>query len=178
MGGQWQPVGETDPAGIPDMFTTLVSSLGEFALVAPSGWTPAGAKAAPATPAATVHAPTPAVAVTEGPLCASSESSRCVASVRCHPSRPDGQWQSEFVASARHRRLADPSCCGRCGRGARPTVDGQAPLRVTRPAEGAAPKVQRRVRGRCFRRSGAGRSGGGSVRIRPGGRLDAGDRTG
>ena len=67
-GSQWQPVGETDPAGIPDMFTTLVSSLGEFALVAPSGWTPAGAKAAPATPAATGHAPTPAVAVTEAPL--------------------------------------------------------------------------------------------------------------
>ena len=65
--GQWQPVGKTDPAGIPDMFTTLASSLGEFALVAPSGWTPAGAKAAPATPAATGHAPTPAVAVTEAP---------------------------------------------------------------------------------------------------------------
>ena len=31
------------------------------------GWTPAGAKAAPATPAATGHAPTPAVAVTEAP---------------------------------------------------------------------------------------------------------------
>jgi hypothetical protein len=66
-GSQWQPVGETDPAGIPDMFTTLVNSLGEFALVAPSGWTPVGAKAAPATPAATGNAPTPAVAVTEAP---------------------------------------------------------------------------------------------------------------
>jgi hypothetical protein len=66
-GGQWQPVGGTDPAGIPDMFTTLVSSLGEFALVAPSGWTPAGAKAAPATPAATGRAPTPAVAVAKAP---------------------------------------------------------------------------------------------------------------
>ena len=66
-GGQWQPVGETDPAGIPDMFTTLASSLGEFALVAPSGWTPAGARAAAPTPAATGHAPTPAVAVTEAP---------------------------------------------------------------------------------------------------------------
>ncbi len=66
-GSQWQPVGETNPAGIPDMFTTLVSSLGEFTLVAPSGWTPAGARAAPATPAATGHAPTPAVAVTEAP---------------------------------------------------------------------------------------------------------------
>jgi hypothetical protein len=66
-GSQWQPLAQTDPAGIPDMFTTLVSSLGEFALVAPSGWTPAGAKAAPATPAATGHAPTPAVAVTEAP---------------------------------------------------------------------------------------------------------------
>jgi hypothetical protein len=65
--GQWQLVGKTDPAGIPDMFTTLVGSLGEFALVAPSGWTPAGAKAAPATPAATGRAPTPAVAVTEAP---------------------------------------------------------------------------------------------------------------
>jgi hypothetical protein len=66
-GSQWQQVGETDPAGIPDMFTTLVSSFGEFALVAPSGWTPAGAKAAPATPTATGLAPTPAVAITEAP---------------------------------------------------------------------------------------------------------------
>jgi hypothetical protein len=66
-GGLWQPVGQTDPAGIPDMFTTLVSSLGEFALVAPSGWTPVGAKAAPATPAASGHAPTPVVSFTEAP---------------------------------------------------------------------------------------------------------------
>ena len=66
-GGQWQQVGETDPAGIPDMFTTLVSSFGEFALVAPSGWTPAGAKAAPTTPAATSTAAPPAVTVTQAP---------------------------------------------------------------------------------------------------------------
>jgi hypothetical protein len=38
----------TDPAGIPDMFTAIVSGLGDFALVAPPGWLAAGESAVPA----------------------------------------------------------------------------------------------------------------------------------
>ena len=45
-GGSWTAV-PTDPAGIPDMFTAVVSSFGEYALVAPSGWLPAGERSLP-----------------------------------------------------------------------------------------------------------------------------------
>ena len=45
-GGVWSAV-ETDPAGIPDMFTTLDDSFGVYALVAPPGWQPAGVRGSP-----------------------------------------------------------------------------------------------------------------------------------
>lgn len=45
-GGSWTAV-PTDPAGIPDMFTAVVGSFGEYALVAPSGWVPAGERSLP-----------------------------------------------------------------------------------------------------------------------------------
>jgi hypothetical protein len=35
---------ETDPAGVPDMYTTLVDAFGLYALVAPPGWAPAGVR--------------------------------------------------------------------------------------------------------------------------------------
>jgi hypothetical protein len=51
--GVWSPQ-ETDPAGVPDMYTTLVNAFGVYALVAPSGWRSAGVRGAPtATPSAT-----------------------------------------------------------------------------------------------------------------------------
>jgi hypothetical protein len=45
-GGTWTAL-QTDSAGIPDMFTALVGAFGEFALVAPQGWEPAGVRATP-----------------------------------------------------------------------------------------------------------------------------------
>ncbi len=41
----------TNSAGIPDMFTAVVGTFGDFALVAPSGWVPAGERAAPSAAA-------------------------------------------------------------------------------------------------------------------------------
>jgi hypothetical protein len=51
-GGVWTKL-HTDPAGIPDIFTATVTGFGDFALVAPAGWKPAGEKAGP--PAATAN---------------------------------------------------------------------------------------------------------------------------
>jgi hypothetical protein len=48
-GGSWTPL-RTDPAGSPHMFTAVVTDFGDFALVAPPGWTPA-----PPGPAAPVQ---------------------------------------------------------------------------------------------------------------------------
>jgi len=45
--GTWTAA-PTDPAGIPDMFTAIVSGFGVFALVAPPGWLAAGESAVPA----------------------------------------------------------------------------------------------------------------------------------
>ena len=57
-GGTWTDL-DTQSAGVPDMYTTLLSSFGDYALVAPSGWVPDGAKAAPATPTPSAAPPTP-----------------------------------------------------------------------------------------------------------------------
>jgi len=56
--GAWTAI-ETEPAGVPDMYTALVSEFGEYALVAPPGWLPAGALA---TPQRATPSPTPTVA--------------------------------------------------------------------------------------------------------------------
>ncbi len=61
-GGTWTVV-ETDPAGIPDMYTTLDDSFGVYALVAPPGWQPAGVRGNP-TPGASAATAT----ASEGPL--------------------------------------------------------------------------------------------------------------
>jgi hypothetical protein len=69
-GGVWTKL-HTDPAGIPDIFTATVTSFGDFALVAPAGWKPAGEKAGP--PAATANPTTPSTApATPGASAASS----------------------------------------------------------------------------------------------------------
>ena len=39
-GTTWTPL-QTDPAGTPHMFTAVVTDFGDFAIVAPPGWTPA-----------------------------------------------------------------------------------------------------------------------------------------
>ncbi|MFI5259864.1 MAG: hypothetical protein ACHQ01_09700 [Candidatus Limnocylindrales bacterium] len=46
-GGSWTEL-QTSPAGIPDTFTALVPGFGDFALVAPYAWVPAGESAASA----------------------------------------------------------------------------------------------------------------------------------
>lgn len=74
-GGSWTKV-HTDPAGVPNMFTASVSGFGDFALVAPSGWVPAGEKAARATPTlaarATPTSASSAASFTPGALAASA----------------------------------------------------------------------------------------------------------
>ena len=52
--GTWTPL-QTDPAGVPHMFTAVVTDFGDFALVAPPGWAPdppGPAQAVPVGPAA------------------------------------------------------------------------------------------------------------------------------
>jgi hypothetical protein len=76
-GGTWTKL-QTDAAGVPNMFTASFPGFGDFALVAPSGWVPAGEKAARATPtsAARTAAPTStssAASFTPGALAASAE---------------------------------------------------------------------------------------------------------
>jgi len=54
---------ETDPAGVPDMYTTLVDAFGVYALVAPPGWQPAGVRGAPtSSPTATALSASPSPA--------------------------------------------------------------------------------------------------------------------
>ena len=50
--GAWVAA-DTQPVGIPNLFTTVVGAFGEYALVAPQGWKPAGAKGPVPTPRAT-----------------------------------------------------------------------------------------------------------------------------
>ena len=48
--GQWTSL-ETDPVGVPDMYTALVGAFGDYAVVAADpNWQPIGEKARPATP--------------------------------------------------------------------------------------------------------------------------------
>ena len=60
-GGTWTPL-PTDPAGVPDMFTAVVTDFGDFALIAPPGWVPvkagrtAPANAGPAAPGSAASA--------------------------------------------------------------------------------------------------------------------------
>jgi hypothetical protein len=56
-GGEWTSV-QTDPAGVPDMFTAVVPAFGDYALVAPTGWAPAGARTPPATAVVPTQTPT------------------------------------------------------------------------------------------------------------------------
>lgn len=52
-GGTWTSE-DTDPVGVPDMYTTLVGSFGDFALVSPDAtWVPDGETGPPPTAAAT-----------------------------------------------------------------------------------------------------------------------------
>ena len=63
-GGQWTAV-ETDPVGVPDMYTTIVGELGEFALVKPG----AGAPAVQPTPSpAATSAASAGTAASGGPV--------------------------------------------------------------------------------------------------------------
>jgi hypothetical protein len=62
-GGAWTSE-DTDPVGVPDMYTTLVGSFGEFALVSPDvTWVPDGETGPPPTAAATAS---PAASSTYG----------------------------------------------------------------------------------------------------------------
>jgi hypothetical protein len=61
-GGAWSDL-QTESAGVPDMYTTLLSAFGDYALVAPQGWLPAGVKGTPPTPAASSASLVPATAV-------------------------------------------------------------------------------------------------------------------
>ena len=66
--GVWSAV-ETDPAGIPDMYTTLVGAFGMYALVAPPGWQPVGVRATPtptASPSAATMSPGASLPVSPG----------------------------------------------------------------------------------------------------------------
>jgi hypothetical protein len=62
-GTTWTPL-QTDPAGTPHVFTAVVTDFGDFAIVAPPGWTPAppgqaqANAAGPALPGSTATAPT------------------------------------------------------------------------------------------------------------------------
>ena len=49
FGSVWTEL-QTSPAGIPDTFTADINSFGEFALVAPYAWVPAGERAGSGTP--------------------------------------------------------------------------------------------------------------------------------
>jgi hypothetical protein len=67
-GGTWNPL-PTDPAGVPDMFTAVVTDFGDFALIAPPGWVPVKAgRTAPvnAGPAAPGSAASPSPAGSSG----------------------------------------------------------------------------------------------------------------
>ena len=73
-GGSWAPL-QTDPAGVPHMFTAVVTDFGDFALVAPPGWAPdppVPAQAPPAGPAAPQDTAGPQ-ASTNGSAAAGSE---------------------------------------------------------------------------------------------------------
>jgi hypothetical protein len=57
-GSGWTEL-QTQPAGIPDTFTAVVPGFGDFALVAPYAWVPAGEGVAPSTPGGSAAAGAP-----------------------------------------------------------------------------------------------------------------------
>jgi hypothetical protein len=63
-GGNWVGL-QTDPTGAPHMFSAVVTDFGDFALIAPSGWTPLPPGAASVGPAGPV-APVSTAPVTPG----------------------------------------------------------------------------------------------------------------
>jgi hypothetical protein len=105
-GGAWSAV-ETDPAGIPDMYTTLVDAFGVYALVAPPGWAPVGVRGtalATASAASAAGSPTSSENPTDGPTApAVRESSAATAtatSAGSGPASPRGSPTSPLVAIA------------------------------------------------------------------------------
>ena len=65
VGGSWTPL-QTDPAGVPHMFTAVVTDFGDFALVAPPGWVPDPPVPAQSGPAGPVAPPVSTGTATPG----------------------------------------------------------------------------------------------------------------
>jgi hypothetical protein len=124
-GSTWSPL-RTEPAGVPHMFTAVVTDFGDFALVAPSGWVPAapgGNAPGPAGPGASEASPDPfgsaGSETTNGsgpsllPIVAATLALMLVVAgvayaLRRKPIRPSGDRQPPRPGSARRIRKKPP----------------------------------------------------------------------